>query len=232
MNYAGKHKKKDGTNIEVETVAQTILYDSRQARIAIVTDVTEKKRAQEQLLHDAFHDALTGLPNRNLFLNHLEFAVARTLVYPENKSAVLFVDFDRFKVICDSFGYSAGDMLLKTTARRLETSVRSGDLIARFGGSSFTVMLTGISDPAEALAEAERLSKLVKTSFELDGQQIAISASIGISVSEKHAGRAEDLIRDAAIAADDVRSQGRGLCQVFDPARTATHQASFASKWK
>lgn len=216
--YTGKHKKKDGTVIEVETTAQSIMYGGRRARIAIVTDITEKRRAQEQLLHDAFHDALTGLPNRNLFQNHLEFAVARTLVYPESKCAVLFVDVDRFKVICDSFGYSTGDTLLKTVARHLETSVRSGDLIARFGASSFTVMLTGISEQAHALNEAERLTKTLRTAFELDGQQIDVSASIGISVSDNGAARAEVLIRDAAIAAADATSKGRGLCQLFDPA--------------
>jgi diguanylate cyclase (GGDEF)-like protein/PAS domain S-box-containing protein len=217
VSYTGKHKKKDGTVIDVETTSQPILYGSRDARIAIVTDVTEKKRAQEQLIHDAFHDALTGLPNRNLFLNHLEFAVARTLVYPENKCAVLFVDFDRFRVISDSLGYAAGDQLLKMAAQRLEDSVRSGDLVARFGGSAFTVMLTGISDPSDVFEEAERLNQLIKQPFELDGKHLDFFASIGIAVSDNHQGSAEDMVRDAAIAAEEARSKGRGACQIFDP---------------
>ena len=214
--YTGKHKKKDGTIIDVEATAQSILYGDRRARIAIVTDVTEKKRAQEQLLHDAFHDALTGLPNRTLFLNHLEFAVARSTVDPESKCAVLCLDFDRFKLICDSLGYSAGDLLLKMAARRLESAVRSGDLVARFSGSAFTVMVTGFSDLSQVLNEAQRISDLIKAPYDLRGQEIDVSPSIGIAVSDNHQGGAEDLIRDAAIAADDAKSKGRGLCQIFD----------------
>jgi diguanylate cyclase (GGDEF)-like protein/PAS domain S-box-containing protein len=216
--YKGKHKRKDGNTIDVETASQTISFGDRRARINIVTDVTEKKRAEEQLLHDAFHDALTGLPNRSLFLNHLEFAIARSLVDEENKCAVLFIDFDRFKVICDSLGYAAGDILLKVSARRLEASVRSGDVVARIGGNSFTVLLNRISDSSQALQEAERLSEILKAPVEITGQQIDVTATTGVAVAGgNYHGRAEDVIRNAAIASDDAKAKGRGLCQVYDP---------------
>jgi diguanylate cyclase (GGDEF)-like protein/PAS domain S-box-containing protein len=215
--YSGKHRKKDGTVIDVEVAAQTISYGGRHARIAIVTDITEKKRAQEQLLHDALHDALTGLPNRTLFLNHLEFAVARSVVDPDSKCAVLSIDFDRFKLVCDSLGYSAGDLLLKMAAQRLQGAVRTGDLVAHLDGSVFAVMMSGFTDPSHVIEEAERIGALVNSPYEICGQEIDASPCIGISISDSHQG-AEDMIREAAIAADDAKSKGRGQCQVFDPA--------------
>ena len=182
----------------------------------VFTDITDRKQAEEQLLHDALHDALTGLANRTLFMYHLRKTIERGKRNKNSLYAVLFLDFDRFKVINDSLGHSEGDKLLKYIARRLETCTRSADVIARFGGDEFVILLTELNETAEALLVAERILNDLKSSFDLGRNEIFISTSIGITLSTSGHGSAEDMLRDADIAMYRAKSNGKAQYQVFD----------------
>ena len=184
--------------------------------MGVVTDITERKRAEEQLQHDAFHDGLTGLPNRALFMDHLQRAIERGKSRHSNFYAVLFLDFDRFKGINDSLGHSAGDDFLKAAARRLEHSTRGGDLVARLGGDEFVVLLTEMLEADDAAAIAGRTQEDLKKPFKIDGREIFVSASIGIALSTSGHTRAEDMLRDADIAMYRAKAKGRARYEVFD----------------
>lgn len=186
--------------------------------MGVFTDITERKQAEERLLHDALHDGLTGLANRTLFIDHLQKTITRGMRSNQNLYAVLFLDFDRFKVINDSLGHAEGDSLLKQIARRLETSLRSGDLLARLGGDEFTILLNDLSDINDATQVAERILKDLNTPFILGKQEIFMSASIGIALCSSGHQCAEDMVRDADIAMYRAKAKGKAQYQVFDSA--------------
>jgi diguanylate cyclase (GGDEF)-like protein/PAS domain S-box-containing protein len=183
-----------------------------------LTDITERKRYEEQLLHDAFHDGLTGLPNRALFLNRLAHSVARARRRPNELFAVLFLDLDGFKVVNDSLGHFLGDELLVQMARRLEECVRPGDTVGRLGGDEFIVLLDDIEDVRVAEVVARRVGEALVPTFNLGGQDVSTSVSIGIALSSGGYGRPEDLIRDADTAMYSAKASGRAQVRVFDRA--------------
>ncbi len=176
----------------------------------------ERKRAEEALEHQAFHDALTGLPNRALFVDRLEHARARadrqhTLV------AVLFLDLDNFKFVNDSLGHSHGDALLIAVAERLRSCLRTVDTGARLGGDEFTVLLEDVAGGAEALSVAERLAGALCVPFLLQGRQVVVSASVGVAVSRP--GDADsDLLREADLAMYRAKANGKACSALFYPA--------------
>ena len=186
--------------------------------MGVFTDITERKRAEEQLLHDAFHDGLTGLANRTLFMDHLQMTIERGKRNRDLMFAVLFLDFDRFKVINDSLGHSEGDNFLRLVARRLESVLRPGDLVARLGGDEFTILLSELGDENDAVRVAERVQSDLKKPFDLGGREIYISASIGITLNTAGHHRAEDMLRDADIAMYRAKAKGRAQHQIFDRA--------------
>ncbi|NOZ67843.1 MAG: diguanylate cyclase, partial [Deferribacteres bacterium] len=145
------------------------------------TDITARKKTEEQLHYDAFHDSLTGLPNRALFMDRLEHAVDREKRNRDYLFAVLFIDMDRFKVLNDSLGHTAGDKLLVAVSQRLAESLRPGDTVARFGGDEFAVLLEDLKDREEALLIADRIQEKLSQPFDLDGQEVFSSASIGVT---------------------------------------------------
>ena len=211
-------KKKTGETLWT-IVSSTTITSSEGFDIGLMrvfTDITERKLVEEQLLHDALHDALTGLANRTLFMHHLRLTIERGKRNKDLLYAVLFLDFDRFKVINDSLGHAEGDKLLKYIARRLETCTRSADIVARLGGDEFVVLLTEISETGEALFVAERILNDLKTSFDLGGSEVFISTSIGITLSISGHERAEDMLRDADIAMYRAKANGKAQYQVFD----------------
>jgi diguanylate cyclase (GGDEF)-like protein/PAS domain S-box-containing protein len=180
------------------------------------TDVTDRKQAEQRLQHDALHDALTGLPNRVLFLDRLDQAIRRAQrAHPEAAAAVLFLDLDRFKLVNDSLGHQVGDQLLIAVARRLESAVRPPDTVARLGGDEFTVLLDGVTDVHEASLIAERVHQTLRTPFEIDDRELFIDASIGIALADP--GAAPDtVLRDADVAMYRAKADGKGRHAVFD----------------
>ncbi len=181
-----------------------------------IQDITDRKRAEAQLVHDAFHDGLTGLPNRALFIDHLRLSVARSGRKESQLFSVLFLDLDRFKVVNDSLGHLVGDKLLVAMAHRLEGCVRPGDTIARLGGDEFTILLEDLKHNNEAIHVAERIQRELSKPFELDGRQISTSASIGIAPSTIGYEQPEDILRDADTAMYYAKSVGGSRHQVFD----------------
>ncbi|MDQ3803079.1 MAG: EAL domain-containing protein [Acidobacteriota bacterium] len=193
--------------------------DGRASRMAgSQTDITDRKRAEERLIHDAFHDPLTGLPNRALFMDRLGQAVERFRRNREHSFAVIFLDLDRFKVVNDSLGHTAGDRLLVEVGRRLAACARAGDTVARLGGDEFTILLEGARDAHAAVHMAERVQEHLARPYDLGGHQHSTSASVGIALSGIGESRAEDILRDANIAMHRAKSAGKARHQVFDAA--------------
>ena len=173
-------------------------------------------RANERLQHDAFHDALTHLPNRALFMDRLGQTLARGKREQGHAFAVFFLDFDRFKVVNDSLGHAAGDALLVAIGERLKESLRPGDTVARLGGDEFTLLALGVAGEAEALTLANRLKELFVKPFCIEGRELHINASVGIVLSTLGYGSAADVLRDADIAMYRAKALGRGGHALFD----------------
>src|SRR4051794_37000226 len=186
--------------------------------VGSLTDVTDRREAERRLQHDALHDALTGLPNRVLFLDRLDQAIRRARRHhPESCAAVLFLDLDRFKVINDSLGHHSGDQLLQAVARRLEAALRPNDTVARLGGDEFTLLLDDVCEPREATMIAERVQQSLKVPFELDGRELFVGASIGIALATADS-QPEEVMRDADVAMYRAKADGNGRHAVFDAA--------------
>jgi diguanylate cyclase (GGDEF)-like protein/PAS domain S-box-containing protein len=181
-----------------------------------IQDITDRKRAEARLVHDAFHDGLTGLPNRALFIDHLKLAVARRRRKEYALFSVLFLDLDRFKVVNDSLGHLVGDKLLIAVASKLQTCLRPGDTIARLGGDEFTILLEDIKSNSEAVYIAERIQRELAQPLELEGRTVFASASIGIAPSTTGYERPEDILRDADTAMYYAKSLGGSRHHVFD----------------
>ncbi|MBA3353812.1 MAG: EAL domain-containing protein, partial [Blastocatellia bacterium] len=178
--------------------------------------ITSRRQAEERLIHNALHDSLTDLPNRTAFMRHLQEAVDQTKADPDFKFAVLFLDLDRFKIINDSLGHVIGDKLLVGIAKRLMTCVRPGDIVARFGGDEFTILLNNVNEPSDATMVAERLQRKLSAPFNFGNYEVFSSASIGIIVSDEVDRDAEDFLRDADTAMYRAKESGKARCEVFD----------------
>src|SRR5580692_9128081 len=182
----------------------------------ISRDITDRKKTEAQLQHQAFYDLLTDLPNRALFLDrlqHLFHRARRSLGNP--RFAVLYLDLDRFKAINDSLGHQAGDELLIATARRLERCLRPCDTLARLGGDEFTVLLDDVHSEADATSVAERIQQEVSTPLEVRASEVFTSVSVGIALSSAGYGCPEDMLRDADTAMYRAKMGGRARHQVF-----------------
>ena len=184
--------------------------------VEYLRDISERVRAEEKLLHDAFHDKLTGLPNKALFMDRLQQAVRRTQRNNEFMFSVLLVDLDRFKILNDSLGHNAGDKLLIDISERVKICVRTGDTVARFGGDEFIILLDGIKSVSDATRVAERLHEEMSKPFLVGNHEVFTSASIGITLSASHYEEPEEFIRDADTAMFRAKALGRGRHQIFD----------------
>jgi diguanylate cyclase (GGDEF)-like protein/PAS domain S-box-containing protein len=182
----------------------------------VITDVTERKALEEELEHRAFHDPLTDLSNRLLFMDRLGHALARTQRRRGRRVAVLFMDLDDFKVVNDSLGHETGDRLLVAVSERLKGCLRPEDTLARFGGDEFVVLLEDVEGPEEAVRVAERIIDELKNRFVLDGRELYARASIGIALGEDSTKDPDDLLRDADTAMYRAKDGGTGYA-VFDP---------------
>lgn len=212
-------RHKDGFWCSLEAVA-TNLLDEPSVRGIVVNchDVTERKIAEDKLLHDALHDALTDLPNRALLTDRLGQAFARVKRHPSCQFAVLFLDLDRFKVINDSQGHRTGDRLLVTVARRLLTCLRPGDTVARLGGDEFVILLEEIQGVDEAIAQAKEIERAIEQPLYLEGNKVSITASIGIALSTDKYQWPGDILRDADIAMYRAKALGKARYEVFTSA--------------
>ncbi len=196
---------------------------NRELEIRVRARTEELEQANARLRHDAFHDALTGLANRALFYDRLSHALEREKRNPDAGFAVLYLDFDRFKVINDSLGHPVGDKLLQAIAARLLENVRPGDTVARLGGDEFTVLLEDLGNFSEAAEIAERLQLSFLTPFKLAQHELYISASIGLVPSSVGYNEAEEVLRDADIAMYRAKALGKARYAVFDtPMRERT----------
>jgi diguanylate cyclase (GGDEF)-like protein len=202
----------------VQSGAQDYLMKSRVDELLVTRAVryaVERKRAELELLRLALHDSLTGLPNRALFLDRLEVALARSRRL-DSGVAVLFVDIDRFKVVNDSLGHQAGDRLLSLVAARLSEQVETGDTVARFGGDEFALLCTGMHAQPDAVAVAERVAQAVSAPFTLDESEVFLTTSVGIAVSDDAHQSAAALVRDADAAMHRAKERGRSRHELFD----------------
>ena len=212
----------DGEWIYVENTANNLFTDPNVRGIVVNSrNVTDRRRAEDRMLHDAFHDALTGLPNRALFLDHLVLALNRASRNSDVHFAVLFLDLDRFKFVNDSLGHHAGDLLLIEVARRIEQCLRVNDTVARIGGDEFTVLLEDLDDQDEAAIIAERIQEAISAPFNLDGREFFTTASIGIAPNNSEYHRADDILRDADTAMYHAKVSGKARYAVFDSAMHA-----------
>ena len=186
---------------------------------------TERAAFEAELQHQAFHDSLTGLPNRALFIDRLNHSFRRT-ARDGSAIAVLFLDLDRFKTINDSLGHDVGDLLLQDVAVRLQSCLRPGDTLSRYGGDEFTILLENLEnmedpDDSGAIAVAERILEVLRPAFNLAGRQVLTSASIGIAFAPSPMGADGDLMREADLAMYRAKERGRGRWEVFQPEMNA-----------
>ena len=173
------------------------------------------KEGKEKFRHAAFHDALTNLPNRNLFIETLKFVLEKHKQTPNFNFAVLFLDLNRFKTINDSLGHSLGDRLILNVAKRLTDSVREGDLVARFSGDEFGIILNNINAIEETIVLADMIRQRIALPFLIDGREVFSSVSVGIAMASKEYNQAEDILRDADIAMYHAKEGTKGI-EVFD----------------
>lgn len=181
-----------------------------------IVDITERKNMEQQLIHDALHDALTGLPNRALFMDRLEQQLKRSQRQGGYLFAVLFLDLDRFKVVNDSVGHLIGDKLLIEIGRRLEKSIAPTDTVARLGGDEFTILLEDISSKSQAILVAESIYQTLTFPFHIQGYELFTTASIGIALSSHGYEKPEDILRDADLTMYSAKEQGKARYEVFD----------------
>ncbi len=183
---------------------------------ALQSEIEERKKVEAQLLHDALHDALTGLPNRALFMDRLEHVILAAKRFPNHRYAVLFLDLDRFKVVNDSLGHLVGDHLLVAIGERLSACLRPGDTVARLGGDEFGMLIEGVRGAADALQVASRIQKALAGSVEIEGHEIFVSASTGVAVQSDRYTKPDEVLRDADIAMYQAKLKGKACAEIFD----------------
>jgi len=208
--------RRDGTEFPVELSIWATVSQGLRRINAFVRDTSERK-ALEAVTHQAFHDPLTDLANRALFTDRVAAALSRRVDSGTTAVAVLLLDLDDFKTVNDSLGHAAGDELLVAVASRLRSCVRPGDTLARLAGDEFAILLDELDDRDDVTAVARRVGKRLEAPFEVDAMEIAVRASIGISLGQRPDDRPEDLMRDADVAMYAAKARGKGGYQVFEP---------------
>lgn len=212
--YESNHRRNDGSTFPVEVSVQSTLIGEESILLIVVRDTTERTAFAQELTHQAFHDPLTQLPNRALFLDRLVHALA-SAQRRQDKVAVLFLDMDRFKSVNDSLGHQAGDQLLVAAAGRVQSCIRGADTAARFGGDEFTVLLEGVKDDREAVCTAERILRRLQSPFEIDGHEVFVSGSIGIAISGGVMETPDELLREADAAMYQAKTNGKARYALF-----------------
>lgn len=235
LEYRIRHK--DGSWRVLESTANVIRSDGEVEKLVVVNrDITERKRAEEMLAHHAFYDGLTNLANRTLLLDRLGRALAMTRRHPQFKFAILYIDIDGFQVVNDSLGHTAGDALLVQIAERLTSCLRHDDTVARAGvdelghgettiarpgGDEFVVLAEELRDPSDAVRIAERIHARLAAPFNIGGQEIVVTASVGMALGGQATEEADAVLQNAEIAMYRAKSAGKAQSEVFDQAMYA-----------
>jgi diguanylate cyclase (GGDEF)-like protein/PAS domain S-box-containing protein len=218
----------DGSYRWLELEAATPASNDRRSLrcIGLVREVTDAKRSVERLMHDAVHDSLTGLANRELFLDRLGVAMTRAKAEANLRPTILFIDLDKFRNINKSFGLIVGDSLLLTLSRRLPRHIGPLDTLARVSGDQFAVLLLGEHEPRELAIVAERIRHAIRAPIRIAGQEIVLTGSIGIAIADGSQAAPEDLLREAEIAMHRAKGSGTDRIEIFQPAmRTQDERA-------
>jgi diguanylate cyclase (GGDEF)-like protein/PAS domain S-box-containing protein len=204
------HRRKDGSVFPVEVTVNYLEYEGQSVSFSFARDITERKRAEEQLRHQATHDKLTGLANRALLQDRLEQSI-----HFANRSqrlvAVLLLDLDRFKVINDSLGHGFGDELLRSVARRLEQTVREADTVARMGGDEFVILLAEVAEGDDVGLVAKKILEKLTRPYQISGREITVTASIGVSLYPRDGADGETLLRNADLAMYRAKEDGNSF---------------------
>ena len=209
-------RRKDGSVCQLESVFNNLL-DVPSVGVVVVTarDVTERRALEDQLAHQAFHDSLTGLANRALFADRVEHALGRG-VRRQNLFAVIFIDLDDFKIVNDSLGHAAGDELLVTVARRIESCIRPEDTCARLGGDEFAILIEQIIAPDDAETVARRVLGAMSEPLSISGSEVAVQGSVGIALGTGEQTTSE-ILRSADLAMYRAKSEGKGRYALYEP---------------
>lgn len=186
--------------------------------VGLMRDVTSHKRSHERLIHDAVHDSLTGLPNRELFLDRLQGAITRAAEGQSHRPTIIFIDIDRFKKVNDNFGLVIGDSMLLTLGRRLGRHLNPQDTLARLGGDQFAILLISDSDPHLVATLAERVKRALRTPMKINAKEIILTASIGIVVHDGSQSTAQDMLRDGEMTMLRAKRGGADRIEIFNPA--------------
>jgi diguanylate cyclase (GGDEF)-like protein/PAS domain S-box-containing protein len=205
-------RRRDGSTFPQE-ISLTAIEDG--GMVCVVRDITERTYAEEQIKHLAYHDALTGLPNRLLFKDRLTVALSHAQ-RDKSRLAVLFLDLDRFKLINDSLGHNIGDQLLQAIAARVQSCVRESDTVARLGGDEFTLLLPSLARSEDAAPVAQKILDAIRSPLQIEGREFFITTSVGISLYPEDGTDAETLIKNADTAMYQAKEQGRDNYQLFN----------------
>ena len=207
---------RDGTRIPVELIVRTIMRGGERLRLSVVRDIRDRLAAQARIHHLAHHDALTGLLNRAAFMEALARAMRRAKRH-QHQLALLFIDLDNFKRVNDSLGHLEGDRVLRTVAQRIDACLRSSDLVARFGGDEFVVLLDDVHAREDVMVVLMALLSVVEVPVQADGRDLLVTPSIGIALYPEHGRKAEELIQHADTAMYLAKSVGHAGYQFFEP---------------
>ncbi len=217
--YEANILRADGTILTVELVGKVIIRDGKTLRMTIARDISDRKQAEARIQFLAHHDMLTHLPNRAMLLDRLQLML-NVAKRHSTQVGVLFIDLDNFKTINDSLGHYAGDQLLKRLAQRLQACLRNVDLVGRLGGDEFLVIVGGLERAEDVVPIAEKLAECISEPFALEGQTLAVSGSIGISLYPQDGESTDTLIRNADAAMYLAKERGRSNYQFFIPSLT------------
>jgi diguanylate cyclase (GGDEF)-like protein len=203
-------------NLDLESKVEKRTVELKQAIDKLQQEITRHQQTQEKLLHQSLHDALTGLPNRTLFIEYLQKALQHSQINNDYLFAVLFIDLDRFKLINDTWGHSVGDRFLTVVASILQESCREIDMVARWSGDEFTILLAELQELQDAISVAERLLQQLTSPIDLEEHTVVSGASIGIVFSSANYQHGAELLRDADIAMYRAKTLGKGCYTIFD----------------
>jgi len=216
---------KQGQRLPVEFIVRTMMHNGERMRMTIIRDLRDRHAAQARIHHLAHHDTLTGLPNRSAFMEYLEHLLVAARE-GGSQLALLFIDLDHFKRINDSLGHLAGDTLLRTAASRITHGLRTTDIVARFGGDEFMVLLTNVAQRSDVSEVAQKLLAAIEAPLHAEGRPLSVTASLGIAMFPADGGSAEELIKHADTAMYLAKARGRAQFRFFDPVMASSAYAA------